>query len=170
MSLVNEQALFLKDVAKLIEFATSKGFVVTGGELYRPAEMQEIYIKTGRSKTMNSMHLKKCAVDLNFFEEVDGRVKLTYEIPKLKPIGDFWESLRPGTNSWGATGTRSRTSPISSAGSKEGLKNHELCREAAKLDERGKGQSRTCGACFPHECRRRELFRASLNSRRGADR
>jgi hypothetical protein len=101
MSLVNEQALFLMDVAKLLEFASSRGFVVTGGELYRPAEMQEIYVKTGRSKTMNSMHLKKCAVDLNFFEEVDGRLKLTYDIPKLKPVGDFWESLRPGTNSWG---------------------------------------------------------------------
>jgi len=35
-------------------------------------------------------------VDLNFFEEVDARVKLTYEIPRLKPIGDFWEGLRPG--------------------------------------------------------------------------
>ena len=67
MSLVTEQAAFLLDVCKLIQFATERGFTVTGGELYRTLEQQQIYIKTGRSKTMNSMHLKRCAIDLNFF-------------------------------------------------------------------------------------------------------
>ena len=57
MSLVREQAAFLLDVAKLINFATEQGFVVTGGELFRTAEQQQIYMKTGRSKTMNSLHL-----------------------------------------------------------------------------------------------------------------
>lgn len=101
MSLVREQADFLKDVAKLIAFAETKKFVVTGGELYRPVEMQEIYIKTGRSKTMNSNHLKRCAIDLNFFTEQDGKLSLTYDIETLKPLGEYWESLTPGKNSWG---------------------------------------------------------------------
>lgn len=100
MSLITEQAEFLKDVARLIEFAFSEKFVVTGGELWRPTEMQEIYIKTGRSKTMNSNHLKRCAIDLNFFIEENGRLNLTYDIPKLKPLGDYWEKLNP-RNSWG---------------------------------------------------------------------
>jgi hypothetical protein len=101
MSLVQEQAAFLKDVAKLIEYASSRDFIVTGGELYRTAEQQDIYVKTGRSKTRNSNHLRRCAVDLNFFIEENGTLKLTYEIDKLKPIGDYWESLSPGKNSWG---------------------------------------------------------------------
>jgi peptidoglycan L-alanyl-D-glutamate endopeptidase CwlK len=100
MSLVSEQAEFLLHVCKLVEFATQHGFTVTGGELERKVEMQEIYVRTGRSKTLNSRHLSKCAVDLNFFEQVDGRLKLTYEIPRLKPIGEFWEQLSP-KNSWG---------------------------------------------------------------------
>lgn len=96
MSLVAVQAEFLLDVCKLIDFATERGFVVTGGELYRTAEQQAIYVKTGRSKTMDSNHLRRCAIDLNFF--LGG--KLCYDIEVLKPIGLYWESLNP-KNSWG---------------------------------------------------------------------
>ena len=96
MSLVKEQAAFLLDVAKLINFATEQGFVVTGGELFRTAEQQQIYMKTGRSKTMNSLHLKRCAIDLNFFK--DG--KLTYDIKQRRIIGNCWESLNE-KNEWG---------------------------------------------------------------------
>ena len=96
MSLVKEQAAFLKDVTKLLAKADELGFVVTAGELYRTPEQQQIYVKTGRSKTMNSIHLKRCAIDLNFFK--DG--KLTYDIRLLKPLGDYWESL-DARNQWG---------------------------------------------------------------------
>lgn len=96
MSLVNEQWEFLKDVAKLINFIEDRGLVATGGELHRPAEMQQIYIKIGRSKTMNSKHLSRRAIDLFFFK--DGN--LTYDISVIKPIGDYWESLSP-YNEWG---------------------------------------------------------------------
>jgi peptidoglycan L-alanyl-D-glutamate endopeptidase CwlK len=96
MSLVAEQAQFLMDVCKLVVFATKQGFVVTGGELFRTPEQQEIYLKTGRSKTMNSYHLKRCAVDLNFFKEG----KLIYDIKALAPVGAYWESLNQ-KNSWG---------------------------------------------------------------------
>jgi hypothetical protein len=96
MSLVAEQAAFLLDVCKLIQYATEQGFVVTGGELARTVEQQQIYVKSGRSKTMNSIHLKRCAIDLNFFK--DG--KLTYDIKALTPVGVYWESLHP-KNQWG---------------------------------------------------------------------
>jgi peptidoglycan L-alanyl-D-glutamate endopeptidase CwlK len=96
MSLVIEQAQFLMDVCKLVVFATKQGFVVTGGELFRTPEQQEIYMKTGRSKTMNSYHLKRCAVDLNFFKDN----KLIYDTTVLAPIGAYWESLNK-KNSWG---------------------------------------------------------------------
>ncbi|MGQ0708999.1 MAG: M15 family metallopeptidase [Rhodoferax sp.] len=100
MSLVNEQAAFLLDVLKLVQFATGEGFVVTGGELFRPPEMQEIYVKTGRSKTMNSRHLQRCAIDFNFFVQRNEKLELTYDVQVLKKVGDYWESLNP-LNSWG---------------------------------------------------------------------
>lgn len=96
MSLVAEQQAFLLDVCRLVAFATKQGFVVTGGELFRTPEQQEIYLKTGRSKTMNSLHLKRCAIDLNFFK--DG--KLVYDTTVLAPVGAYWESLSK-KNSWG---------------------------------------------------------------------
>lgn len=96
MSLVQQQAAFLLDVTRLIQFATKSGFMVTGGELYRTVEQQEIYVKTGRSRTMNSKHLDRCAIDLNFF--ING--VLTYDRNILRPIGQYWENLNP-KNSWG---------------------------------------------------------------------
>jgi hypothetical protein len=96
MTLREEQAAFLLDITRLIQFATKAGFMVTGGELYRTPEQQQIYIKTGRSKTMNSNHLNRCAIDLNFF--INGN--LTYDRNILRPIGQYWESLNP-KNSWG---------------------------------------------------------------------
>lgn len=96
MTLREEQAAFLLDVTRLIQFATKAGFMVTGGELFRTTEQQQIYMKTGRSKTMNSNHLKRCAIDLNFF--INGN--LTYDRNILLPIGQYWESLN-SKNSWG---------------------------------------------------------------------
>ena len=96
MSLVVEQAAFLQDVCKLLQHAIEQGWVVTGGELYRTPEQQEIYVKTGRSRTMASNHLKRCAIDLNFFK--DG--KIIWDKATLAPLGAFWESLNP-KNRWG---------------------------------------------------------------------
>jgi len=106
MSLVNEQAAFFQDLLKLGAFINTTGLVVVGRELQRPYEMQEIYIKTKRSKTMNSMHLKSCAIDLYFFK--DG--KLTYDMADLKPIGDYWQSLNP-KNQWGGFWTTIKDMP-----------------------------------------------------------
>lgn len=101
MSNVAEQAAFLLDVCKLVEYATQQGFTVTSGELYRTPEQQQIYVKTGRSRTMNSLHIQRRAVDLNFF--LNG--KLTYDKAVLAPLGAYWESLHP-LNSWGGNGVK----------------------------------------------------------------
>lgn len=111
MSNISEQAAFLLDLTKLIHKATELGFVVTAGELFRTPEQQAIYVKTGRSKTMNSLHLQRRAVDLNFF--VDG--KLTYDKATLAPLGAFWESLHP-LNSWGGNGVKLVDAPHFSRG------------------------------------------------------
>ena len=91
MSIIQEQDAFLQDVAQLILFCKSEGIAVTGGELFRTPEQQQIYIKTGRSKTMNSKHLSRLAIDLNFF--IDG--ELCYDVEKLSKVGKFWETLSP---------------------------------------------------------------------------
>lgn len=96
MSLVKEQAAFLKDVCQLIQKATELGFVVTAGEAARTIEQQQIYFKTGRSKTMASNHLRRLAMDFNFFMDN----KLIWDAKTLAPIGYFWEGLNP-KNRWG---------------------------------------------------------------------
>lgn len=108
---VLDQANFMQDVALLIQKAREMGFLVTGGELFRTVEQQQIHIKAGRSKTMNSMHLTRRAIDLNFFK--DG--KLTYDKQLLAPLGKYWESLDP-LNSWGGNGERFVDTPHFSRG------------------------------------------------------
>lgn len=96
MSMQDEQWEFLKDVVKLINFAELSEIELTGGELYRTIEQQEIYFKNGKSATMDSNHLKRLAIDFNFF--IYGQ--LTYDFEKIKPLGDYWESLDM-KNRWG---------------------------------------------------------------------
>jgi hypothetical protein len=96
MSMVSEQFAFVQDVLKLVSKAIELGFVVTFGEAHRTPEQQAIYLKTGRSKTLDSFHLKRLAIDLNFF--IAG--VLCYDKAKLQPLGDYWESLSP-KNRWG---------------------------------------------------------------------
>jgi peptidoglycan L-alanyl-D-glutamate endopeptidase CwlK len=95
-SLVAEQNAFAHDVARLIFAAADQGFLVTFGEAYRTAEQQAIYVASGKSKTQASNHLRRLAVDFNFF--LDG--VLCYDKAKLQALGTFWESLNL-QNRWG---------------------------------------------------------------------
>jgi len=111
MRLSEHQQEFALHVAQYILYAQSIGIFVTFGEAYRTKAQQFLYfygfdviydkilkfIKSNkRSYTMDSNHLKRLAVDFNYF--IDG--KLTYDYDKIKPLGDFWESLSPH-NRWG---------------------------------------------------------------------
>lgn len=96
MKLSERQQLFTFNIHLLIEFAYKNGFCLTFGEVYRTEEQQKIYFETGRSKTMNSRHLQRLAVDFNIFK--DG-ILLNKPID-IKPLGDFWESLNTD-NVWG---------------------------------------------------------------------
>ena len=93
MKLVNIQWEFLQDVVKLLSFIKDNDLIATGGELWRTVEQQRIYVKQGKSKTMNSLHLSRLAIDLNFFS--DGNL---IECPQM--VGDYWESLNVN-NEWG---------------------------------------------------------------------
>lgn len=92
MSLGAEQEAFSRDLVKLMSKAHELGYGIRMGEVLRPVEMQQLYMKTGRTKTMNSMHLKKCAADLHFTKNGE----LLYP----EELGRYWESLNP-KNQWG---------------------------------------------------------------------
>lgn len=96
MSLLQEQFKFSKDLHSLVEFIYQNRCEISYGEVLRTVEQQKVYVQTGRSKTMNSNHLRKCAVDLNIFR--NGTLLATKA--DLQLFGDFWESLDP-KNSWG---------------------------------------------------------------------
>jgi len=100
MSLLEEQAAFLKDTRKLLAFAEEQGFVVTGGELERSLETQALQVRAGVEKSMDSPHLRKCAIVLNFFRAENDRFVLVPDAPSLEPVGKFWEDLDP-RNLWG---------------------------------------------------------------------
>jgi hypothetical protein len=100
MSLLDEQVSFLKDVRRLLEFAEQQGFAVTGGELERSPETQGLYVRSGREKSMDSPHLRKCAITLNLFRDSNDQYRLVQELAALEPIGKFWETLDP-RNRWG---------------------------------------------------------------------
>lgn len=118
MSRSQKQWEFLQDVALLINYAKSKGFKLTGGELKRPLAMQllyyygkaidlvrgVLYLIAGkkRTKTLNSDHLKSLAIDFNIFFDVDndGDKDLTYDAEVSRCLGDYWKSLHPD-NYWG---------------------------------------------------------------------
>jgi hypothetical protein len=96
MSLSDKQWTFLQDVALLIQWAERKGYKLTGGELHRLPETQEFLKNQGASNTNEGYHQKRLAIDLMLF--IDGEYQRDTEA--YKPLGEFWESLRP-ENRWG---------------------------------------------------------------------
>ena len=96
MKLSQEQQVFVQQVAQLILRANSLGVNLTFGEAYRTREQEAIYVKEGKSKTLNSNHLRRLAIDFNFF--ING--ELLYRHPHISFLGNYWESLDP-LNNWG---------------------------------------------------------------------
>ena len=96
MKTTDHQWQFLQHVSELIRFAAMRGVKLTAGEMFRPAEMQAIYVQKGLSNTLSGNHQKRMAVDFNFFINES----LVYEHPLIIELGQYWESLSP-LNRWG---------------------------------------------------------------------
>lgn len=94
--LVQAQAQFALDVSSLIREAFRLGYIVSLGEVWRTPEQQAIYVKMGRSRTMNSQHLSRLAIDL-VLRKGD---TICATVEDFRPLGDYWCSLRP-ENEWG---------------------------------------------------------------------
>ena len=106
------QNRFLVDFCMLVMEAQRLGFKVSGGELWRPEEMQALYLKQGKTQVAHSKHQDKLAGDLNFmFGDVfvNGLPALE-AIAILAPLGHFWENLRLG-NRWGGNFDRDWSKP-----------------------------------------------------------
>jgi len=102
-SKVKEQVKFLYDFSILLEYIKNyKGVVATIGEGWRTQYQQEEYYRKGLTKTLNSLHKERLAIDLNFYDYNTGKYfDNNIESKKiLQEIGDFWESLDP-KNKWG---------------------------------------------------------------------
>lgn len=95
---------FTRHIGYLINFAYANGFTLSFGEAFRTEYQQKEYLRTGRSQTLDSYHLKRLAVDFNIF--VDGyylfsdKSRKTQDIEIVKPLGQYWESLSK-LNRWG---------------------------------------------------------------------
>lgn len=96
-ALFDAQVTFTQDIAKLLQWAFSNGFKLTFSEAWRSPEEAKIQAAKGAGIT-HSLHLQRLAVDLNVFDK-DGKPLTT--VAAIKPLGEFWKSLRPGVNAWG---------------------------------------------------------------------
>jgi hypothetical protein len=114
MSLSKTQRIFTRNIGCLINYAYDVLEIeLTFGEAHRTNSqillnyfgyevvkggVLGIKLRKSRrlSKTLYSSHANRLAVDFNFF--INGR--LTYDFHKIKPLGDYWESLHPD-NVWG---------------------------------------------------------------------
>jgi hypothetical protein len=113
MKLSEKQQVFSKNIAYLIIQADLLGIDLTFGDAYRSNSQILLnffgykVVKGGLlgiklikhkklSKTLNSQHAKRLAVDFNYF--ING--KLTYKYEDIKKLGEFWVCLNP-LNRWG---------------------------------------------------------------------
>lgn len=111
-----DQFKFAQDVIALMLFIWEKGFRVSFGEAHRTKEQQLLYFhgftieetddsiklveSRKLSKTKDSRHIVRMAIDFNFFKPDTRKFTLTYEKDELQQFGDYWESLDE-KNSWG---------------------------------------------------------------------
>ena len=96
MKLSEKQQHFTRMVGILIGYAHSMNIGLTFGEAWRTKEQQEIYLKSGKSKTVDSKHLERLAVDFNVFIKGEYRTdRASYEA-----LGNHWKSL-DSSNKWG---------------------------------------------------------------------
>lgn len=93
---VDMQSEFATDVCESILYMNQLGYKITFGEASRTMYQQRHYVATGRSKTFNSNHLKRRALDVQIYDE-NGKYfsgGLPYEIMAedftSKRLGNVW--------------------------------------------------------------------------------
>lgn len=96
MTLGQKQELFAEMLAGFILWLYDSGYKVRIGEVWRPDEMQELYLGQGKSTVKHSRHQDKLAADLY----ITKNGVLLESKDSLQAIGDYWEKLNIH-NKWG---------------------------------------------------------------------
>ena len=99
MRLSEKQMKFSIMVSKLITFATEQNIGITLGHAWRDVETQQRLYDKGLSRTMNSKHLDKLAIDLNVFVNKRGHLVWSANTEDYEVLGDYWENKLGGR--WG---------------------------------------------------------------------
>lgn len=108
MKLSEKQIIFSKMVGELLLWIYRQtGYGISLGEVLRTPEQQKLYLEQGKSKTANSMHLYKLAIDLNLF--INGVYVLDEN--KYRKLGEYWEQLGKANNITARWGGRFGVNP-----------------------------------------------------------
>jgi hypothetical protein len=100
LTILQAQQLFANKVARLLNYAINNNIDIVIGEVARTIEQQKINVKNGVSKTLDSYHLKKCAIDILIFKNNI----YSQNSDDYKPLAIFWESLHENNRAgyfWG---------------------------------------------------------------------
>jgi len=89
MDRVMEQSEFLKDVCKLVVYATELGYAVTGDAI--SSSHQALSDRASARRASGAA----CAIDLHFFRRDRGAFTPAEQECSLEPLVDFWKSLSP---------------------------------------------------------------------------
>jgi len=100
LTLRQKQSLFVKLVAKLIDFAYEEGYELTFGEAWRTPEQAALNAAAGTGIS-TSLHTERLAIDLNLFKHN----KFLTDTESHRPLGEHWERLHPLCR-WGGRFTR----------------------------------------------------------------
>lgn len=95
MTLRERQSLFVRLVAKLIEFAYANGMELSFGECWRTPDQAKRNAAAGTGIS-NSLHTERLAIDLNLFV---GGVYIDSSAGHRR-LGEYWKSLHPDCR-WG---------------------------------------------------------------------
>jgi peptidoglycan L-alanyl-D-glutamate endopeptidase CwlK len=98
MKLSKIQRLFSQDYALLLQKAEELGYEVTLGEVYRDPEWQQVMVRRGKSKTLNSRHQKRLAADIFLWKDDN----VTWDNADYEELGQWWESLSE-SHVWGGS-------------------------------------------------------------------
>lgn len=96
MKLSDQQIAFTLNIARLIDYAYSKGYGLTFGDAYRDARVHGEFGTKASYSAAKSVHKVRLAVDFNLFK---GGIYRT-ETSAYTELGEYWESLHP-LNRWG---------------------------------------------------------------------
>jgi hypothetical protein len=88
---MNNQAKFMFNLSKLIQYTYGLGYTLSGGDLWATSGHKE-----------NSLHYQRLAIDLNLFKlnEETQKNEWVKKSEDHKELGTYWESLDPKCR-WG---------------------------------------------------------------------